>query len=324
MAYDVLTEKLRPKTLKNIILLDRVRKSINDGNITQNVLMCGSPGCGKTSLMKILTMGKDFLYINASDERGIGVIREKIDEYCATVSLMGLNETKYVLLDEFDGATGGFFDAYRAKSEEYPSVRFIATCNYINKIPSALKSRFLVLDFMPKNESEEVELKTKYIKRIGLLSSKLNLNWSSDDTKLHFVERNFPDFRKMVSTLQDFVDSGIESITDEDIKSFAYSFDDLYNLAICIRPEDIGKMSLTEYAYKKVYSEYQSRLDEVMSAFSQEFPLWLLENYPDYEKFLPFIIMKVTDYQYKKTFIIDPPIALLAMLFEIQTIITKG
>lgn len=311
-----LTEKLRPTTLKHIILLDRVRNSMGEGTIEQNLLFAGPAGSGKTSLMKLLVADQDYLYINASEERGIGTVRDKIMEYCATYSNKGTNASKYVLLDEFDGATTDFYQAFRAASEKYSHVKFVATCNYLNKLPDPIKSRFLVLEFNPKNSTEEEELYVKYMKRIKVLSPKLNIEWESDDVLRSFVKRNFPDLRTIIRKLQDFRDSNCGTITMDNIKTLNYTFNDIFDLAI-------SKDADTQKTYKIIMTDYSNKIDDVFLSLGSEFCDWIIENQPTLIKFIPKITLHTVNYQFLKTQIIDPPLALLALIFEIQNTI-KG
>jgi DNA polymerase III delta prime subunit len=95
------TEKFRPKNLEQMILPERIRKSIGEGELHQNYLLFGSPGLGKTSLAKVLASKYPYLYINVSDESSVDVIREKITNWCSTISLLdGTERFKVVILDE--------------------------------------------------------------------------------------------------------------------------------------------------------------------------------------------------------------------------------
>lgn len=100
MIQELLTEKLRPKELKHMILPKRIKESFEDG-LQQNVLLSGSPGTGKTSMAKILMKNHPFLFINVSDESSVETIRTKVSDFCSTVSIMdGENHIKIVILDE--------------------------------------------------------------------------------------------------------------------------------------------------------------------------------------------------------------------------------
>lgn len=269
-----------------------------------------------TSLMKLLVADDDYLYINASEERGIGTVRDKIMGYCVTYSTKGTNASKYVLLDEFDGATNDFYQAFRAASEKYPHIKFIATCNYLNNLPDPIKSRFLILEFDPKNSEEEEELYSKYMKRVNMLSPKLGIEWENDEVLRMFIKKNFPDLRSIVRKLQDFRDSNCGTVTMDNIKTLNYTFNDIFNLAIS---KDID----TQKTYKTIMTEYSNKIDDVFLSLGTEFCDWIIENQPSLIKFIPKITLHTVNYQFLKTQIIDPPLALLALIFEIQNTI-KG
>jgi len=141
----LLTEKVRPKNLDQIILLDRIRKSVDYETLSQNFLFHSQvPGSGKTSLSKILSSDKPTLYLNVSSEGRIDVLREEITEFCSTRALNNYDsDYKVVILDEMDGGSNEFFKALRAVMEKFSDhVRFIGTCNYINKIPEPIQLDF--------------------------------------------------------------------------------------------------------------------------------------------------------------------------------------
>jgi replication-associated recombination protein RarA len=77
MIQELLTEKLRPKELRHMILPERIRKQFEAG-LQQNVLLAGSPGLGKTSIAKILAKDHPTLFVNVSDESSVEIIRTKI------------------------------------------------------------------------------------------------------------------------------------------------------------------------------------------------------------------------------------------------------
>ena len=144
-VQQLFTEKYRPKNLSDLILPDRVMNKFKDGLVT-NMLLAGSPGTGKTSTAKAIVnqFEMPYLYINASTDTSVDVIRTRITDFCSTVSIMdGPSSMKVVMLDEIDGVSDQFFKALRATMEMFAAnSRFIATCNYVNKVPDAIQSRF--------------------------------------------------------------------------------------------------------------------------------------------------------------------------------------
>ena len=168
MIHALFTEKYRPKNLQDLILPERVMSKFKDG-LSQNMLLAGSPGTGKTSTAKAIVQQFDlpYLYINASTDTSVDVIRTRITDFCSTMSILDdRDKFKVVILDEVDGVSDQFFKALRATMETFASnSRFIATCNYINKLPDPILSRFEVINF-DFDKEEESELTKKYIRRV--------------------------------------------------------------------------------------------------------------------------------------------------------------
>ena len=184
MINSLLTEKLRPKKLEHMILPQRIKDAFKNG-LQQNVLLTGSPGSGKTSLAKILSENSPRLFINVSDESSVETVREKITGFCSTISIMNEeNATKVVVLDEFDGASDQFYKALRGTIEKFAkNTRFVATCNWINKVPDPIKSRFEIFLFDPVNKEEEAELKKQWEDRVILILDKMSI--SIEEKALH-------------------------------------------------------------------------------------------------------------------------------------------
>lgn len=312
---ELLTEKLRPTTFDQIILPQRIKQMFPSGEITQNILLSGTQGMGKTSLAKILAKDYPTLYLNISSERGIDVVRERITEFASTKSFMSNSEKpwKIVILDEMDGGTDLLFKALRATMEKFSfNTRFIGTCNFLSKIPEPIQSRFSVIKFDPIDKKEEKELKNYYITRVKKVSEKLKLNWESEKLIETFVDKNFPDLRKIFSIIQDLKNSNMEVISEEHLIKTQYQFNDIYDLIL----GDIDPVS----NYKKIM-EYQGRSDDIFSALSKDFIEFVFENHKEYEMKVPELLYNIAEWDYKRKFLIDENLALLACIFQCQNII---
>lgn len=310
MIQELLTEKLRPKELRHMILPSRISK-LFEGGLGHNVLLSGPPGCGKTTLAKILAAGYPSIFINVSDESSVETIRVKINDFCSTISVMdGKASKKIVILDEFDGASDQFYKALRGTVEKFASnARFIATCNYINKVPDAIQSRFELIDFNPVSTEEENALKTEWNKRVGLILGKIGI--TIDDESLNeFQKSYYPDFRSALNKVQTWMIEGVKVIDTAKINELGWSYENLYNL-ITTSKDPVKN-------YQTIVGEYQGKVDEVMSALGEEFINWIINNKPELKKIIPAVIVLVADHQSQRTQVIDPMVSLLSLVFQIQ------
>ena len=122
----------------------------------------------KHQQQKILVKDNPYLYINCSTESSIDVLRTKIVEFCSSLSVLdGEKKLKLVILDEIDGVSSDqFFKGLRGEIERFAkTARFIATCNYINKVPDNIQSRFECISF-DFNQDESAEIEKQYILRV--------------------------------------------------------------------------------------------------------------------------------------------------------------
>jgi DNA polymerase III delta prime subunit len=313
MIQELLTEKLRPKELKHMILPQRINNIFLNG-LGHNVLLSGSPGCGKTTLAKILALPFPHLFINVSDESSVDTIRNKINDFCSSMSVLdGKTSKKIVVLDEFDGASDQFYKALRGTIEKFASnTRFVATCNYINKIPEAIQSRFEVIDFNPVDTSEETSLKDEWKNRIRIILTKIGI--SIDDESLETFQKNYyPDFRSALNRIQTWMIEGVKEVDSQKIKEFGWSYEDLYKMLV--DSKDPVKN------YQVLVGEYSGKVDDVMSALGNEFIDWLIGNKPELSNIIPGVIILVANHQSQRIQVIDPMVSLLSLFYGIQKLI---
>jgi len=309
------TERFRPKELASLIAVPRIKNELAKGLI-QNVLFFGTQGSGKSSLGFILSQPYTTLYINASSERGIDVIREKISNFCATISLeSGREKLKCVFLDEIDGGTNEFFSALRVSMEKYANVsRFIATANYIQKIPEPIQSRFNCISFDAINNEEEVYLIEEYKKRVALIMKAAKISYSNEILN-KFVRNDFPDLRSLLNKLQSFHIQGITELNDKNF-NINFDFEDLFKL--CLNKPDKPYEN-----YKLIISEYSSKISESLSALGSDFVEYIKSNAPNRIDKIPMIIIAVAEHQAQRTLVIDPLVTLLSCVFKLQIIINS-
>ena len=198
-------EKYRPNTFDDIVL-DPLNKSILENIIKNehfpNLLFYGPPGTGKTtSIINLIKAYQEnsqnqnlMIHLNASDERGIDIIRNQINSFVNSKSLFN-NGMKFVILDEVDYMTKNAQIALRYLLQSYKSnVRFCLICNYISRIDEALQNEFVRLRF---NQLPEREI----ITFLNVINEKEKLQYS--DETIHLIQKLFnSDIRSMINYMQ--------------------------------------------------------------------------------------------------------------------------
>ena len=193
----LLNEKYRPVKLKDYVGNDSLKSSIASqlyNNDIQNYLFYGPAGTGKTTLAKLIikNLDCDHIYINASDERGIETIRDKVSSFASVASFKPL---KVVILDEADFLTIQAQASLRNIIETFSrTTRFIMTCNFVERIIDPLQSRCQVLKIVPPTKKDVAK----------------HLNWIlQEEMIMHnvkdlvpLVNQYYPDLRKCINTIQ--------------------------------------------------------------------------------------------------------------------------
>jgi replication factor C small subunit len=195
--HTLLVEKYRSKTLEEYVGNENVKLTISkylEQNDIQNLIFYGPAGTGKTTLAKLIinNLNCDYIYINASDERGIETIRDKVQGFASVASFKPL---KIIVLDEADFLTIQAQASLRNIIETFSrSTRFILTCNYIERIIDPLQSRCQVLKIIPPSMKEVAA-------HVAGILDKEGIGWAKE-TLGPIVKQYYPDIRKILGTAQ--------------------------------------------------------------------------------------------------------------------------
>ncbi len=224
------TEKYRPQIFADIKgqrkIVERIKAFVEQKNMP-HLLLAGPAGVGKSTLALVIakelfkdTWKQNLLELNASDDRGIDVVRNTIKEFAKTKS-MGNVPFKIIFLDECDSLTKEAQQALRRTMENYVlTTRFILSCNYSSKIIDPIQSRCTVFRFKPLTE-EEIE---EYVKKIVLQE---NLEMDNTTVKA-LVDISHGDVRKITNIIQSC--ASIEKKITEDL---------IFSLVSAAEPKEI-------------------------------------------------------------------------------------
>ena len=213
----LLNEKYRPIVLDDYVGNDKLKSSIAkqlEQNDIQNYLLYGPAGTGKTTLAKLIVknLDCDSLYINASDERGIETIRDKVSGFA---SVMSFKSIKVVILDEADFLTIQAQASLRNIIESFSrTTRFIMTCNYVERIIDPLQSRCQVLKIVPPTKKEVAVHLAKICDKEGIKYKPTAIG--------KIVNQYYPDLRKMLNTIQTSSTKGKLELDDSLLVSSSY------------------------------------------------------------------------------------------------------
>lgn len=248
----ICSEKYRPEKLNEVInqrhVVERVKAFVKDKNVP-NMLFTGPAGTGKTTVALAIAhelYGKEWKSsireFNASDERGIDIIRGKVKDFAR--STFGGEISRLIILDEADALTQEAQQALRRTMETYTSLsRFILICNYSNKIIEPIQSRCAVFRFKTLTEDDI----KKFIKRI-VEEEKLKITDSGISAIIYLSEG---DLRKVANLLQ--ASSALGEKITEDI---------VYDVASQAKPDDVKNM--LELALKGNFEDARNRLQDML------------------------------------------------------------
>lgn len=298
-------EKYRPRKVADTILPDELKQTfqefVDQGNVP-NLILCGGPGVGKTTVAKAMLeeIGADYIIINGSLDGNIDTLRNKVMQFASSVSFT--SGRKFVIFDEAD---------YLNPQSTQPSLRnfmeefsrncgFILTANYKKRIIEPLHSRCSVIDFkilkkdMPK-------LAGQFFKRVCHILEVEGVTYDRDAIGV-LISRYFPDWRRTLNELQKHATMG------------HISADILGGLS-----SDSFKLLLAALKDKQ-FTTVRKWVGENSDIDSTVLFRALFDGINEFIKpeSAPSLILTLADYQHKAAFVADPEINIMACLAEIM------
>jgi DNA polymerase III delta prime subunit len=262
--HTILNEKYRPDTLEGYICKDEYKAKFQEFIDQQDIphlLFAGKPGAGKTTIAKILVknIDCDYLYVNATDERSMDVMRDKVGAFAAAGSFKPL---KIVILDEATHILQASQVILLNMMETYSlTTRFILTGNYPERLIEPLRSRCQEFDLSPPSKKVVAE-------HIDTILITEGIEHSVEDV-VTIIKKFYPDFRKIINNCQKYtvdnvltLDKSIDSTDDykekvvAELKTPSYkSFNNIRQIVANTDLDDFGDLYRFLYDQLGEYAE---------------------------------------------------------------------
>ena len=253
---EIWIEKYRPSNLSEVVgqtpITSRLKNYVKERSMP-HLLFAGPAGTGKTTSALALArelfgeLWKHNLHeLNASDERGIDVVRGKIKEFARTAPL-GVDGFKIIFLDEADALTGAAQAALRRTMEKYSrTCRFVMSCNFSSKIIDPIQSRCAVFRFRPL-KAEDVE---KYLKFVAA-KEELNIDKEAYESLTYLAQG---DLRRAINGLQMAAAANVPITSDV-----------VYQAVAAARPEEVKEA--LEMSLNNNFAGARERLDTLQITY---------------------------------------------------------
>jgi replication factor C small subunit len=284
--------------LGNEVIKSRITDCIAQNDIP-HFIFSGTAGTGKTTLAKLIinNIKCDYIYLNASDENGIDMIREKVKGFASAASFQPI---KVVILDEADFLTQPAQAALRNIIEEYSaSTRFILTCNYIERLIEPLTSRCEIHILKPPSMGEVAKHVCTNILDVE------NIKYDIKEVAA-LIKDSYPDIRSIIKNLQ--------AGTRDSQFIFTVSSTDWLNKLVDIltKPTKNSWVEMRQIIADTQVNDYQPLIE------------YLFENVEKYGKgFEAEIIIELDETQYRSRVVPDKEITIAALLNKLLQILSK-
>jgi replication factor C small subunit len=259
-------------------------------------LFYGRAGTGKTTLAKLLVknIDCDYLYINASDENSVEIVRDKVKNFAST---LGFAEMKIIILDECDYITPNAQAALRNLMETFSRhCRFILTCNFVERIIDPIQSRCQSFQIIPPDRKQVAQ-------HLSNILDNENIEYQLDDI-VTIVNGGYPDIRRVINASQRQIVNG-KLIIDEGM-----AIQNDYKLQVL----DILKTQDKKNSFKNIR---QVLADSKITDFSDLFRL-LFDTVDDWGRgHIAECILTLSQYQQSDAIVVDKEINIMAMFVEV-------
>lgn len=307
MDTNIWVEKYRPKNFDEVIgqedIKNKLKEFIKEEEIP-NLLFFGRAGVGKTSAVKILLENLDCesLIVNASDERGIDVMRERITDFASRKSFYSW---KIIVLEEADNITGEAAKAFKMILEQYyKTTRFILTTNHIDRMYEPILSRLQKFEFKPQSIDAVVE-KCKEILKLEEVEH-------VDKDLLSVVKASFPDMRAIIGYMQRYTIDKKLTLTKESMLQERYR-DLIVALLKSPSQESLTKMrALLTKLYSIDYLEIYRYLFDFVEEYARD------------TKYIADILIEISEHVYRSRESLDKQLNFMSCMVKIMKINNGG